>query len=112
MWAVPAKKLITWTRICLVLMVDELSFLASKLFVASFPLAPLFALINNVLEIRVDASKFINIYQRPPALRAATIGVWENVLAYIAYFSVITNGMVRVGFYYQRVTSFSGSQRN
>ena len=27
------------------------------LFVAAFPLAPLFALINNVLEIRLDATK-------------------------------------------------------
>ena len=31
------------------------------LFVASFPLAPLFALINNVLEIRLDANKVITI---------------------------------------------------
>ena len=29
------------------------------LFVAAFPLAPLFALINNVLEIRLDATKVI-----------------------------------------------------
>ena len=29
------------------------------LFVAAFPLAPLFALINNILEIRLDATKVI-----------------------------------------------------
>lgn len=29
------------------------------LFVAAFPLAPLFALLNNILEIRVDANKFL-----------------------------------------------------
>lgn len=69
----------------------------SQLFVASFPLAPLFALLNNIMEIRVDSSKFIGVYQRPPALRAASIGVWEYMLACIAYLSVITNGALADG---------------
>ena len=29
------------------------------LFVAAFPLAPLFALINNIIEIRLDAYKMV-----------------------------------------------------
>ncbi len=37
------------------------------LFVAAFPLAPLFALLNNILEIRLDANKFIATKKRPLA---------------------------------------------
>ncbi|KAJ3611920.1 hypothetical protein NHX12_020200, partial [Muraenolepis orangiensis] len=33
-----------------------------SLFVASFPLAPLFALLNNVIEIRLDAKKFTSAF--------------------------------------------------
>ena len=33
------------------------------LFVAAFPLGPYFALINNLLEIRLDAYKFMVVFQ-------------------------------------------------
>ena len=39
------------------------------IFVSAFPLAPLFALINNVFEIRLDARKMIKTYRRPVAQR-------------------------------------------
>lgn len=44
------------------------------LFVASFPLAPLFALLNNIIEIRLDAKKFVTELRRPIAVRAKDIG--------------------------------------
>uniref|UniRef100_A0A3Q3B3G7 Anoctamin n=1 Tax=Kryptolebias marmoratus TaxID=37003 RepID=A0A3Q3B3G7_KRYMA len=44
------------------------------LFVASFPLAPLFALLNNIIEIRLDAKKFVTELRRPVAARAKDIG--------------------------------------
>lgn len=64
------------------------------LFVASFPLSPLFALLNNIFEIRVDADKMITGLRRPPAFTAANIGIWESVLEFVSFFSVITNGLV------------------
>lgn len=45
-----------------------------SLFVASFPLAPLFALLNNIIEIRLDAKKFVTELRRPVAARAKDIG--------------------------------------
>jgi hypothetical protein len=33
------------------------------LFVTAFPLAPLFALINNIFEIRIDAEKYVVNYR-------------------------------------------------
>lgn len=44
------------------------------LFVAAFPLAPLFALFNNIVELRADANKFVTQYRRPVAYRAKNIG--------------------------------------
>ncbi|KAL6478844.1 hypothetical protein MHYP_G00122770 [Metynnis hypsauchen] len=64
------------------------------LFVASFPLAPVFALLNNVIEIRLDAAKFVNEIRRPDAVRAKEIGIWYNILSGISKFAVITNAFV------------------
>ncbi|KAF3833216.1 hypothetical protein F7725_026881 [Dissostichus mawsoni] len=50
------------------------------LFVASFPLAPLFALLNNIIEIRLDAKKFVMGLRRPIAAKAKDIGIWYNLL--------------------------------
>ncbi len=53
-----------------------------SLFVASFPLAPAFALLNNVIEIRLDAAKFVTEIRRPDAVRCKDIGTndtWEHV---------------------------------
>lgn len=44
------------------------------LFVAAFPLAPLFALINNIAEIRLDAYKMVSQARRPLAERVEDIG--------------------------------------
>lgn len=46
-----------------------------SLFVASFPLAPAFALLNNVIEIRLDAAKFVTEIRRPDAVRCKDIGM-------------------------------------
>ncbi|KAM6174038.1 anoctamin-5 [Erethizon dorsatum] len=64
------------------------------LFVASFPLAPLFALINNIVEIRVDAWKLTTQYRRPVAAKAHSIGVWQDILAGMAVLSVATNAFI------------------
>lgn len=61
------------------------------LFVVAFPLAPLFALANNVLEMRLDAAKFLRHYRRPVPKRARDIGVWGRILDSLARISVITN---------------------
>ncbi|XP_040589247.1 anoctamin-5 isoform X2 [Mesocricetus auratus] len=64
------------------------------LFVASFPLAPLFALINNIMEIRVDAWKLTTQYRRPVAAKAHSIGVWQDILYGMAIVSVASNAFI------------------
>uniref|UniRef100_A0A452TPL3 Anoctamin n=1 Tax=Ursus maritimus TaxID=29073 RepID=A0A452TPL3_URSMA len=64
------------------------------LFVASFPLAPVFALLNNVIEVRLDAKKFVTELRRPDAVRTKDIGIWFDILSGIGKFSVISNAFV------------------
>uniref|UniRef100_A0A096LYC8 Anoctamin n=1 Tax=Poecilia formosa TaxID=48698 RepID=A0A096LYC8_POEFO len=64
------------------------------LFVASFPLAPLFALLNNIIEIRLDAKKFVLELRRPIAAKVKDIGIWYNLLRGLSKVAVIVNAFV------------------
>ncbi|XP_075407959.1 anoctamin-6 isoform X2 [Tenrec ecaudatus] len=64
------------------------------LFVASFPLAPLLALVNNILEIRVDAWKLTTQYRRMVPEKAQDIGAWQPIMQGIAILAVVTNAMI------------------
>ncbi|XP_022079284.1 anoctamin-4-like isoform X4 [Acanthaster planci] len=64
------------------------------IFVAAFPLAPFFALINNLMEIRLDAYKFVTQLRRPYAARAQDIGAWYAILLAVGNFAVLTNACI------------------
>ncbi|XP_022248485.1 anoctamin-5-like isoform X2 [Limulus polyphemus] len=64
------------------------------IFIAAFPLAPLFALVNNMLEIRLDAKKFITCYRRSVGQRVKNIGIWYRILDSISKLAVITNALI------------------
>lgn len=64
------------------------------IFVVAFPLAPFFALINNIFEMRFDAKKLLVYYRRPIFARVHSIGVWYRILDCISKLSVITNGFI------------------
>uniref|UniRef100_T1ISC6 Anoctamin n=1 Tax=Strigamia maritima TaxID=126957 RepID=T1ISC6_STRMM len=64
------------------------------IFVAAFPLAPLFALLNNWVEIRLDAHKFVCEMRRAVAERARNIGVWFTILEALAQLAVISNAFL------------------
>ncbi|RZF32744.1 hypothetical protein LSTR_LSTR005937 [Laodelphax striatellus] len=64
------------------------------IFVAAFPLAPLFALLNNWVEIRLDAQKFVCETRRIVAERAENIGIWFKILDMLAHLAVISNGFL------------------
>ncbi|XP_054900189.1 anoctamin-3 isoform X2 [Poeciliopsis prolifica] len=80
-------------------LVDEylemvLQFSFTTIFVAAFPLAPLLALLNNIIEIRLDAYKFVTQWRRPMPARATDIGIWHGILEGIGVLAVITNAFV------------------
>uniref|UniRef100_A0A336M8Y6 Anoctamin n=1 Tax=Culicoides sonorensis TaxID=179676 RepID=A0A336M8Y6_CULSO len=64
------------------------------LFIVAFPLAPLLALLNNVLEMRLDAKKYLLHFRRPVPRRVKDIGHWNNILQMICRMSVITNAIL------------------
>ena len=61
------------------------------IFVAAFPLAPLFALLNNWVEIRLDAQKFVCETRRAVAERTENIGIWFRIMEMLAQLAVISN---------------------
>jgi len=66
------------------------------LFVVAFPLAPLAALINNYVEIRLDAKKILTLSQRPKPAGAVGIGTWLSILNVLSFISIITNTIIVV----------------
>lgn len=61
------------------------------LFAAAFPLAPLFALLNNLIEVRFDAHKFLVNFRRPVALSSKGIGIWLQILDLLSTIAVFCN---------------------
>ncbi|XP_033996351.1 anoctamin-7-like [Trematomus bernacchii] len=64
------------------------------IFVAAFPLAPFFALINNWVEIRLDAQKFVTEYRRPVVERVQDLGIWLPILQLITHVAVFSNAFL------------------
>lgn len=60
-------------------------------FVAAFPLAPIFCLINNLMEQRLDAFKFVMRFRRPVPKKVSGIGSWNGILLGMTYLSTVTN---------------------
>eukprot|EP01052_Picozoa_sp_SAG31_P018093 SAG31_NODE_1267_length_9068_cov_26.326346_2_plen_617_part_00 len=50
------------------------------MFGTGFPLAPLFALVANIVEMRGDAYKLTHLFRRPEFFRQEDLGAWLSVL--------------------------------
>ncbi|XP_067396545.1 anoctamin-9 isoform X2 [Emydura macquarii macquarii] len=66
----------------------------TTIFVAAFPLAPLLAFLNNLIEIRLDAIKMVRLQRRMVPRKTTDIGIWLQVLEAIGILAVICNGLV------------------
>ncbi|CAF4175953.1 unnamed protein product [Rotaria socialis] len=64
------------------------------MFLVAFPLAPLCAFLNNIVEIRIDANKFVSDVRRPVAKKVADIGIWRLIIAAISKLAILTNGLL------------------
>ncbi|RHZ74109.1 hypothetical protein Glove_227g16 [Diversispora epigaea] len=65
-----------------------------SLFGPAFPLAALFAWINNTTEIRLDAFKYVSTLQRPVGFQVQDIGMWEKIMGIISFLAVLTNAII------------------
>lgn len=61
------------------------------LFASVAPLAAFAALLNNIIEIRLDAFKLCVVYKRPLAKRAKNTGAWLLAFETLLVMSIITN---------------------
>lgn len=60
-----------------------LQFGVVTMFAGAFPLVALFALVNNLVEIRSDSFKLACTMRRPVPHRVASIGAWLNIFQVI-----------------------------
>jgi len=61
------------------------------LFVAAFPLAPLFALASNFFKIKIDAYKLLCSLRRPMPSSDDGIGIWLDIFQIVSLVAVVTN---------------------
>jgi hypothetical protein len=61
------------------------------LFVVVFPAAPGLALLNNLIEFRLDAAKILGFTRRPHPKGAYDMGTWFYMLDLISWVMVISN---------------------
>ncbi|XP_045470145.1 anoctamin-10 isoform X2 [Harmonia axyridis] len=61
------------------------------LFSSVYPIAALWALLNNIVEIRADAFKLCQICQRPMSRRVKDIGAWQRAFEVLGGLSIVTN---------------------
>jgi anoctamin-10/anoctamin-7 len=66
----------------------------ATLFAPACPIAPVMALANNYVELRVDAMKLCNNTRRPIPKGAGDIGTWYSILSIMATLAVATNGLL------------------
>jgi anoctamin-8 len=71
-------------------------------FSMAFPIAPLCALVNNLIHMRSGAYKMCYIYKRPVARKASGIGIWISVLQFMSVMAVLTNCAL-IGFTSQQI---------
>jgi anoctamin-10/anoctamin-7 len=65
----------------------------NALFATALPISSFFSLASNFVEIKGDAWKLVNIFQRPVPVAAEDIGSWQTIFLLLTVASVITNGV-------------------
>uniref|UniRef100_A0A8C0HF95 Anoctamin n=1 Tax=Chelonoidis abingdonii TaxID=106734 RepID=A0A8C0HF95_CHEAB len=62
-----------------------------SLFSCVYPLAAVFAVLNNITEMYSDALKICRVFKRPFSQPTANIGVWQLAFETMSIISVVTN---------------------
>ncbi|PRP87600.1 hypothetical protein PROFUN_04627 [Planoprotostelium fungivorum] len=78
------------------------------LFAAAFPLAPLIALLNNLLNIRSYSAQMLKLNNRPHYRGAKDIGVWYWILELLGAMGVITNCLI-IGYTHRAFIGWLGT---
>eukprot|EP00466_Bigelowiella_natans_P021066 jgi/Bigna1/132490/aug1.17_g7198 len=76
-------------------------------FVPFFPIAPLLAIINNLIEVNIDSTKTLCISRRPMPEKASSSGQWNYVLSVFSYIMLVTNA-ASIIFRFKSTSEFIG----
>lgn len=82
----------------------------TTMFIAGFPLATVMSLINNYVEIRVDAWKLCHVCRRPEPRSCEDIGTWGTILEVVSYASIFVNSAI-VAFTTTIAVNYTWTQR-
>jgi hypothetical protein len=63
-------------------------------FSSAFPAAALLGLLNNLVEIRLDAHSILNCEPRPSAERKGGIGVWFDIVELMSFIAIVVNALI------------------
>lgn len=61
------------------------------LFVVVFPAAPILAMLNNIIEFRLDATKLMTFTRRPHPKGTYSMGTWFGILTLLSWVMVVSN---------------------
>ncbi|UJR13801.1 hypothetical protein I4U23_000811 [Adineta vaga] len=61
------------------------------MFSIALPIAPFLAMINNLFELRTDASKILFEFRRPFGELAYTLGIWEKIFDALSKLAILAN---------------------
>uniref|UniRef100_A0A915IZ74 Anoctamin n=1 Tax=Romanomermis culicivorax TaxID=13658 RepID=A0A915IZ74_ROMCU len=64
------------------------------MFAASFPLAPMIALLISLFDVRFEVKRLLWILRRPVAFIASDIGMWFPIMRFVCFCGVISNGFI------------------
>jgi anoctamin-10/anoctamin-7 len=71
--------------------VDAVTYGYLTMFITAYPLASLMVLIQNFINIRVDAFCMCNLFRRPVARQAQDTGSWQKVYEFLGFAAVVVN---------------------
>uniref|UniRef100_A0A8C4X015 Anoctamin n=2 Tax=Eptatretus burgeri TaxID=7764 RepID=A0A8C4X015_EPTBU len=81
--------LLQWNGLLYEYLEIVIQFCFLTMFSVAFPPAPLLIMINNWIEIRLDAKKFLFYYQRPIPERVKDNGIFLTILTWIVHIAVL-----------------------
>jgi hypothetical protein len=64
------------------------------LFAAAFPLAPVIAIVSNLVEMHADCFKLTYLCRKPRSFRSDGLGMWKTLIHAIIWLSALTNCLI------------------
>uniref|UniRef100_UPI00358E7F15 anoctamin-7-like n=2 Tax=Myxine glutinosa TaxID=7769 RepID=UPI00358E7F15 len=86
--------LLPWNGLLYEYLEIVIQFCFLTMFSVAFPPAPLIILMNNWIEIRLDAKKFLLYYQRPIPERVKDNGIFLTILTWIVHIAVLFHALL------------------